>query len=419
MVRATSLLLMLVWSPWLRVVLAGQPTTVSLAGKNYQFVAQARHDQYDLKLSFAPPANATQNPPLHILFGYQDPANHYRLQVDARHTILTAVVAGKSKPIVSGPTALAPAAAKHVLRIKRRRSFLYVLLDSQLIAEALDTTFSRGLVGVAEGGATLSAKRYQPYADLYFTDDFMRTDNEPPLGSWGKVRGEWKLHSVQELHAGTEVAFSANPFTLGGKAAKDGHALVTTGHPFWDDYVFSVSLRAAPPATPNGELAGGTSASGIVFGYGPDVHYRLRWEITGRRRTFRRIQLLHVSGAEQKVLAEAYAVAGADQWYRVQVRTRGRRSRILIDEAELFDLTMPTFAGGPVGLYAEGELETFFDDARLESDQRYDFGRAEDLRRWCVPSGGKWEFAEAGRATPKANGLTQLAVGGADWSGYH
>lgn len=418
MVRATSLLLMLVWSPWLRVVLAGQPTTVSLAGKNYQFVAQARHDQYDLKLSFAPPANATQNPPLHLLFGYQDPANHYHLQVDAKHTILTAVVAGKPKPIVSGPTALAPAAAKHVLRIKRRRSFLYVLLDSQLIAEALDTTFSRGLVGIAEGDATLSAKRYQPYADLYFTDDFMRTDNEPPLGSWGKVRGEWKLHSVKELHSGTEVAFSANPFTLGGKAAKDGHALVTTGHPFWDDYVFSVSLRAAPPATPNGELAGGTSASGIVFGYGPDVHYRLRWEITGRRRTFRKIQLLHVSGAEQKVLAEAYAVAGADQWYRVQVRTRGRRSRVLIDEAELFDLTLPTFAGGPVGLYAEGELETFFDDARLESDQRYDFGRSEDVRRWCVPSGGTWEFAEAGRATPKANGLTQLAVGGADWSGY-
>ncbi|MEW6356352.1 MAG: hypothetical protein AB1696_08510 [Planctomycetota bacterium] len=391
---------------------ADPPPRLTVGNIEYLLVGKCDHEQYDLALTVKRPPAV----PLNIVFGLKDAKNHYRLTMDAKTCALARVVDGAEKVLQNAP---APAPAFHdgkpadqAILVKRRAISLSVVMDSRPVLHVLDSAFAVGGIGMDVKSGTLAAHKYQPCAPIEFSADFMRDENETGLDPWIKVGGEWQFHSVKEKHSGARSKYSSNAFSFGGKTGKDhAPALVVTGHPFWDDYDASVSVKSQG------------SPAGLVFGYrGKADYFLLRWHLGDLRRIPRKVELVRVSPQGTKTLAEGYAVGATDQWYRLQAVTRGDRIQVFLDDAPMFDVACGEFVSGQIGLCVEGEAEAQFDDVLVRSNDRYDLSRA-DVVKWIgQPTGPAWttKADERGNVTlaPGAAGEATYGLGDSAWKNH-
>ncbi|OGV66628.1 MAG: hypothetical protein A3K19_03885 [Lentisphaerae bacterium RIFOXYB12_FULL_65_16] len=376
-------------SPWaglagrcrVTVVLAILTSVVALAGPepvadqlqvnggSYAVLRTARHETYDVTLNLKPPAGAPQFEKLDVLVGYADTAPYGRLQWDSSGVRLDVVTPNGTESLVSAPTALFPELKSGgTLVLKRHTRWLELVAAERQVFRVLDERIGKGAVAASAGPGCPQVvdAAYQRVEPILFADDFERTEEEAKsLGSWEPVSGEWRLYSVMEqvkanpdakIRAGhePEAERSANPFCLSGKAV--GGAMILTGHPFWDDYSFAVSVKP------------GGGECGLVFGARDLADtWLVRWTLTSLGVAPGRVELVRRAVGQEEALGAAWVPGRVGNWYRMEVRAVGARIEVLIDGAKVLDVRDERCVGGRIGLCMRGENETLFDDVDVRS----------------------------------------------------
>ena len=363
--------------------------TIALNGRRYVIVKTFDHDCYDLRLDLA---SSSADAPLSswgLLFAGQDARNGYTLSLKDATLSLRAVKDGRPALLGSAPVQAADETV--ALKIKRRHSMLAIVLGGKNVLEVLDSSYSRGSVGIDITGGAPKVSRFvcQPVPDIVYTDDFMRTEEEQELGSWSKVRGDWYFWTVMErteqnpdarIRAGKmpQAERSANPFTFVG-SGKDG-AIVTTGHSFWDNYVFSVSAKGT-----GGEL-------GLVFHYRDAKDYfAFEWELASYTKIPSRMRLVKVGPKGEEAIAQRTVVGRTNQWYSLSIETMGSRIKAKVDGLTVFDVLDARSIGGSVGLYTGSEKVTFFDDVKVHSNHQQDLDCRQMVARHGRSVKGQWQ----------------------------
>ncbi len=299
----------------------------------YTPLVETPNPQYDLRLS------VEGDLPLSLVFAASDSATGYQLDLHPRGSKLRRL----DNP--SGDIARGPGRdSVRELTLRRREAMVYVLADGQRLLSAFDGTQAAGWVGLRAGDAatvTVVEDGYQPVEEIYFTDDFMRTEDQQELGVWTHGAGEWRFYSVSETNPDADADRSVNPFSLGLKPTDEQPAMVFAGQNFWDDYELSVAVKGL-----------GAGWAGIIFAaQTPQDFWLLRAELSGWPPAARRIELARVVGGEETVVAGGTAALASQQWYKLGVRLRGDRLACLLDEDPIFERVDPSLAGGRIGLW--------------------------------------------------------------------
>lgn len=361
--------------------------TVRINTATYHVLTAAEDHQYDFSFELARKAPSAA---VELVAGYQDPDNYYRMVLSGKSSLMFRKLAGKEVELPAGVGGVEAVNSLRVI-VRRRSSMFYVCVNGRSSIEIMDATFSSGVIALRDGSGAVSNDRYQPVEDIQFADDFMRTDQEQQMGVWQTVRGSWRFHSVRETNPSADYRRSVNPFSLGGRAASGTVttsggaapeiALVTAGYPFWIDYDYRLSVKSV----------GGVA--GLVFNYQNEHNfYVVRWDMTQPFRRPSRMEVVKVRPGESTVLAAGYADCAPDQWYRLGVRTTGRRMQVYLDGDLMFDAVDRDATGGKVGLYVEGMKEAFFDDITVETNPDYVFDRNDTWIRNSAFRSGQWKF---------------------------
>jgi hypothetical protein len=221
-------------------------------------------------------------------------------------------------------------------------------------------TVLRGSADLPEGGrwgvvgapaAVLDEILLQPIDKVEFSDDFMRTPDEPTV--WESLSGQWRVAQLDSAR------YSANAFTLLGSATGPQPALTTAGYWFWEDLTVEASVRPSPDAT----------GFGLGLACQPDGQaYWLRF--IARARPSGVVQLVRVRGGEERVLAEAPAAARSDDWHRLALSGVGGRLTGALNGVELVTAQAPDLAHGKIALWVAGPQPVAFDDVEAYSGPR-------------------------------------------------
>lgn len=358
---------------WLVVLLAAGAAGGQELPAGYRTLVATPDRQHDVRLALP------DGSPREFLFALQDAEHGYRLALADGETRLERLDGGTARRIASAATALGD--GPHELILRLRESSLYVLLDGRYLLDVMDGVYRGGQVAVPEAdGLTIAADGYQPAEDIFFSDDFMRTEQQQQLGVWQHVHGEWRFYSVSETNPRADVRLSVNPFSLGLHSPDAEPAAVTAGYPFWSDYDASVAIRS------RGAVAG------IIACYrAPGDYWLLRADFRERTLRPRRIELVRVKDGAETVLRGGSTLLMADQWYRLGIRLRGPRLQCYLDGALVFDWLDPEATGGPMGLWTSGAVETLFDDIKVETNLSWPLDRGAVLKRNGAAH-GTWRF---------------------------
>ena len=242
----------------------------------------------------------------------------------------------------------------------RRGEWLALLRDDRQLARYRTPRGGSNALLVADPGWTVEEARVQRLEPVLFADDFMRTA-ENQHGQWTLHSGQWGLQSAWDAdpHGNenrfAQAAYAQKPFSWAGKAAQ-GYALCTTGQPFWEDYSLSVALQ--PSAR---------GAAGVVVNM-PDAHDGLlvRWTPgNDPAATGNQLALYQFHDGKGALLAESAGGYIPGQWYTLTVTSSLEGVHVAIDGRERLSLPAPLPWRGGVGLYAEGENATVFDDVTV------------------------------------------------------
>lgn len=206
-----------------------------------------------------------------------------------------------------------------------------------------------GVVGAPAG--VLDKILMQPIDKIAFSDDFMRTPDEPTV--WENLSGRWRIAQL------ASARYSANAFTLLGSASEPKPALTTAGYWFWEDLTVEASVRPSP----------GASGFGIGLGCQSGKQaYLLRF--MSRVAPAGVVQLVRVRGGRESVLAEARAVARPDDWHRFALSGVGGRLTGALNGVELVTAQAPDLAHGKIALWVTGSKAVAFDDVEAYSGPR-------------------------------------------------
>lgn len=345
---------------------------------------------FNLKLRLSDPDG------VFVAFNHQDSANHYCLSLEGGRAGLFRVERGLLLPLTE--TELKRGGKP--LLLKRRRSVVELYEGSERRLRFCDGTFRGGRVGL--GGPSLkkalaASPRFQPVGPVYFSDDFMRGENEP--GAWDCPSGEWKVKSLRN------PLRSANAFKFIGKTTGEV-AVALTGHWFWDRYECSAAFRS-PDASP----------VGLFVGYqDKGNHFRCEWR--GKHGSdVGQIRLVQVTdGEERELLAEPIGFAPG-QWYLLSVVMVGDGLRVSVDGNEVGKVSLPGLIGGKIGLFTKSPEGTLFDDVVVRSvfDYRADFSEMAEGRWACL--GGTWK-PSGSSVTASSSGRALAVVGDEEWFDY-
>ncbi|NLO74144.1 MAG: hypothetical protein GX100_08590, partial [candidate division WS1 bacterium] len=311
---------------------------------------------------------------------------------------------GKAEPLgQSGtPPALAGQGQTNDLVIRQDGWRLTLLLNDRLICTAYDPHLTSGNLGYTLSGGKLSRVVLQPFAELYFSDDFMRAEGEGTL--WKSVAGRWKETSLRiDPQASTmKEEMSANAFSYEGQATKTGErALSVAGNWFWADYRMEAAVR------PLGE-----GACGLVICFrDPDNYLALRWTpVASEAPDANRLQLLERVDGQERVLSEAPGGYRAEQWYRLALGISDGRVSAWLDDEFLLTGRTSAFLQGLAGLLVEGvaglkpeETGANFDDVVLET-WGYGVDDFSTPHRWDSLN-GTWQRADHRLVCSEGSGL--------------
>ena len=195
----------------------------------------------------------------------------------------------------------------------------------------------RGLSGEVE---------YQQTESVYFTDDFMRTDEQ--AGPWTTTGGEWSTTPEQNVDMG------ANPFSYKCRAP-DGPATALSGYGYWDEYQATVAVH------PTSGADGGSVALGW-YAQDPNNLYLFRAAIrNGLDARPHGLQLVKLVKGQPTVLAQRDGGVSLGQWYQLHVRATGSKLTASLDGVEVLAATDATFQSGQVALRVDRGAARFDD----------------------------------------------------------
>jgi len=329
-----------------------------------------------------------------------------------------------------------------------RRPWRWSLIaDGKLLAGG-GTAGSEGeaiAFGVAGGEVGIDALRFQNVPDIYFTDTFMRTPEDPT--SWTEMGGLWQVNILKNpLLSANAFSYSASvpppsstttttlpsarsvaagapgtppapaaPATEARPQAPPGIGRAVAGEWFWGDIFCSVAVKPARDG-----------AVGLYLCWrGPEDWYLLRWTGADSAKPVR--QLIRRSGGEETILAESAGGFAPEQWYTLSALVGSGWIRAAIDDTTVFTFRDAGLTYGKIGLHVEGPNVASFDDVLVESRQAglMDFGRSQ--MRQCLVTGGEWlpispaEWGAdvwAGGVAASAQGNARLVWGEALWRNY-
>lgn len=235
--------------------------------------------------------------------------------------------------------------------VKERRDRIVLAAGSHRAEIRADGLWQGAL---AVSGNAIGGIRYQPVEPAFLNDDFMRGEREQ--GAWEVIAGKWSVRATGDPKMG------ANPFTYQGQQ-DHGVGLVTTGLPFWDDYVFEVSAK---PTSDTGAL-------GLAFHCRDGKSYllfRLRTNKSAGQGE-KGAELLRIEDGQETVLAQGNTCLVAGQWYRLAVRVRDGVVTACVDGREIVEAEDGQLPTGRIGLSVQdGGAE--FDDVAVRPADRAD-----------------------------------------------
>ena len=321
-------------------------------------------ESYDCSLSLQTAKSLSRTASLRLDFEW---SNHTSsgLQLRISHSALTlSHIDGKINTQLMRTIARFTPGESVELAILRRGEMLGVSVNDQLLyMERVPRGPGSAALVTADRGWTVQESTVQRLAPVYFTDDFMRTKDDP--GSWTLLRGNWMLQSTWDAipHGNTNkfafVSYAQNPFAWMGSAPPDSpFALCMAGDPFWEDYRYSVSLHPGEGGAAGVAINMIDEKNGLI----------IRWSPVNDR-SARGNRLLVYRLTNGKIAAETLAssIGGyiPGQWYRLTVVSAMQGIRVLIDGNERLTLAAMANWRGGIGLYAEGENAVVFDDVTV------------------------------------------------------
>ena len=247
-----------------------------------------------------------------------------------------------------------PAGDDAQILLKRKPGGVAIAYDDATVLRAEADLPDGGRWGITGGSEeALDQIMFQPVDAIVFGDDFMRVPDQPD--DWEHLSGEWRVAQLEP------AKFSTNAFTLVGSSTDDRPALAQGGYWFWEDMTAEASVQATSE----------TGGFGIGLACQPDGSgYLMRFLPESGARGV--LQLLRVQGMEERVLAEAPAVAHPDEWHRLAISGVGGRLTGALDGLELLSADVPELAHGQIALLVRGSDPVAFDDVVAYSGPRRD-----------------------------------------------
>lgn len=206
-----------------------------------------------------------------------------------------------------------------------------------------------GITGTA--AAALDEIAFQPVEQVVFRDDFMRMPDEP--SAWEDLGGHWRVAQLESAR------YSANAFTLLGRATGPEPALTTAGYWFFEDLTVEGSVRPSPEAT----------GCGIGLACHPDGScYLLRF--IARSGQLGDLQLVRLHSGTETILDEAPVAVDPDDWHRLALSGVGGRLTGTLNGIDLLTAEDPQLAHGQIALWVSGPDAVAFDDVEAYSGPR-------------------------------------------------
>ncbi len=410
------------------------------AAWQYEFLPDALQPSFDLRFKVVFDGSAA--PAMRLLLG-QDAKEAFFVEAGRQGISSGRIRAGIESASQMLKAIPAAALSGKTLVLEKRPNRWSLIADGQLLAGGdLSGQVDKVAFGARGEALKVSDLRYQPAPDIYFTDTFMRTPDDPT--NWTELSGSWQVSVMRD------PLLSANAFFYKATATKPAAPKADAGAPpaapaavpppakpvaptaavqpaspavgaalvgdwFWSDLRFSVACRPAA-----------AGAAGFYLCYrGPEDYYLFRWTSADSPKPVKQV-IRRIAGKES-VLAEAPGGYTPDQWVSLSALTGCGWAQFSLDDTPVFTLRDSGLTYGQVGLHVEGPAEAAFDDVLVESRRADMLDFSESYLRRCLSSGGEWmPLARAtwdpeawpGGVVVESPAQSRLMWGEPDWRNY-
>lgn len=314
----------------------GEPPPVAHPPVDMEELDAPTGDEYDVLVEVQPSSEADGAEPARITFDYRSPKHYAVLEVGSEACALS-VASSRKRELWRGPLPMPEGPCTLIL--KRRPGRLELATPTEVLASVPYRGGKTGRVYLRDAGQgiELSDAVCQPLDRPFFTDDFMRKEDE--TGPWQPKRGQWHYIDLDNAD------YSVNGFTYLGRG--DG-ALATTGHWFWENYACSAAVQPLDAA----------ASVGIAANYHDGGGYLLfRLMPAGRA------ELVRIVATEEEVLASAPARVAPKQWYRPGLRVGHGTVEAFVDGEPVLKCHDPSAGCGGIALWVDGGRAIFDDVA--------------------------------------------------------
>lgn len=322
------------------------------------FSEEATAINYNVELSLQPEATADKNSGVQLALEWQNVTSNITLTFTRSRTTIVSMVDGKIIERQAVATELT-ADNDNLLTVLRRGSWLGIIQQQQLIFAG---EFARGNGERASlkagAGWAVAQQELQPLEAVFFTDDFMRVEND----QWGAQAGNWLLANAWQHDVKSQVmrmvdpGAAQNPFAMVGSMMGNTPAWSTAlaGKNSWDDYRFSAAIQ------PSANGAVGLLCNMDDTGHG----LLLRWSQAGERGDEGNLLALYqFDNGKRTLLTKSTGGAIPGQWFKLTIVSSLREGvQVEVDGEQRLTLVHPPSIRGGVGLYSESNSGTIFDD---------------------------------------------------------
>ncbi len=378
----------------------------------YEFLPDALQSSFDLRFKVAFEGSAA--PAMRLLLG-NDEKDALFIEAGAQGIRSGRIHAGLESSGQLLKAVPAAALSGKTLVLEKRPNRWSLMADGQFLAGGdLSGPVEKAAFGARGEALKISDLRYQPVPDIYFTDTFMRTPEDPT--NWTELSGTWQVSVLRNPLLSANAFFyrasGATPAAPKAEAGATPAALpaATTAVP---DKAMPVPDLPRDAAAPPAEVAAPVGASivgewfwsglcltvackpaaagaaGFYLCYrGPEDYYLFRWTSADSQKPVK--QMIRRLAGKETVLAEAGGGDAPDQWYNLSALTGCGWAQVSVDDSPIFTLRDAGLTYGKVGLRVEGVGEAAFDDVLVESRSAEMLDFSESYLRRCLSSGGEW-----------------------------
>lgn len=314
-----------------------------------RFLSDQPIDEFDLSVRLIPRSSSSKY--VTLLFSHQDERNYAFVDIGASSLHVGKVEEGLEFKLA---TISMPASAKGKpidVLIRRRHLWTEAFVNGtrELVLSQSVLAMQPGHVGylILEKATSVDSVSLQPVEEIYFADDFMRSEGEG--SDWQAISGEWRVQ------ASDNPLRSANAFTYFARArGKSKEAISVVGYPFWSNYSIQASLRCMD-----------ASSVGLILCWANQQNYYLfRWTGSDGRTPGRR-ELLECRNGKFTVLFNATGGFIPGQWYEVRAEVALNVMRVYIDGHKVCEVRNGSLHRGMAGLYTTSAVGAHFDDVLI------------------------------------------------------